>query len=106
MKRAILILSIVFLLISNCFAQVWHFTSVISTTNSPVGFVLTPVNEYVGTFSFLTIIPKLTIRQQIYTPFGEVVGIFGYIVIIVALIKNEELKLSISANLVESFVNG
>lgn len=72
MKRAILILSIVFLLVSNSFAQAFHFTSVISITNSPIGFVLTPVNEYVGTFSFLTIIPKLTIRQQIFTPLGEV----------------------------------
>ncbi len=71
MKRPILILSIVFLSVSNCFAQIWHMTSVISTTNSPLGTVAAPFSGYSGLANFMPIIPKFNVSQKIYTPDGQ-----------------------------------
>ncbi len=70
MKRAILILSIVFLLVSNSFAQAFHFTSVIATTNSPIGMVAAPISGYLEFYNFMLIIPKFNVIQEINTPDG------------------------------------
>ncbi len=77
MKRAILILYSVFLLVSIIFAQEFHFTSVISTTNSPIGMVAAPVSGYLEFYNFMLIIPKFNVIQKIYTPEGAADIKFG-----------------------------
>lgn len=46
------------------------FSSVISTTNSPIGMVAAPISGYLEFYNFMLIIPKFNVIQKIYTPEG------------------------------------